>query len=86
MGRGSFEGTSAGMTDLAASLSQIVGRPVVDETGIAGVFHIRLKFAPLSGPPTGSDNAARSPDNGPSLFAAVQEQLGLTLEGTQGSR
>ena len=72
------------MTDLATSLSQIVGRPVVDRTGIAGAFHFRLKYAPTSGPPTEGDNALPSSDNLPSLFAAVQEQLGLKLESAKG--
>jgi uncharacterized protein (TIGR03435 family) len=84
MGRGTFEGTSASMTDLVTSLSQIVGRPAVDGTGIAGLFHIRLKFAVLSGPPAEADNAAASTDNLPSIFAAVEEQLGLKLESTKG--
>jgi bla regulator protein blaR1 len=71
MGRGSFEGTSATMTDLALSLSQIVGRPVIDGTGIAGVFHIRLKFAALSGSAAEADNFSASADNLPSIFSAV---------------
>lgn len=71
------------MPDLAASLSQIVGRPVVDRTGIAE-SHIRLKFAPTSGSPTEGDNAVPSSDNLPSIFAAVQEPLGLKLESTKG--
>jgi uncharacterized protein (TIGR03435 family) len=84
MGRGSFEGTSATMADLAVSISQIVGRPVVDGTGITGVFHIRLKFAALSGSVAAADNGAPTADDLPSIFGAVQEQLGLKLESTKG--
>lgn len=89
-GRGTFEGTSATMTDLALSLSQILGRTVVDGTGIAGVFHIRLKFAPehatagQSESPTKGDDDAPLPDDLPSIAVAVQEQLGLKLESTRG--
>jgi uncharacterized protein (TIGR03435 family) len=84
MGRGSFEGTSATMAELAVSLSQIVGRPVVNGTGIAGGFHIRLKFAAQSGTFPAADNPAPAADDQPSIFAALQEQLGLKLESSKG--
>jgi uncharacterized protein (TIGR03435 family) len=89
-GRGSFEGTSASMTDLALSFSSLMGRTVVDRTGITGVFHVRLKFAPddpaagISRPSTERDNTAPPADNLPSIFTALQEQLGLKLESGKG--
>jgi bla regulator protein blaR1 len=89
-GRGTFEGTSATMTDLALSLSQIMGRTVIDGTGITGMFHVRLKFAPedavggQSESPAKGDDDAPLADNLPSIGAAVQEQLGLKLESTRG--
>jgi len=69
---------SRGMTlkQLAGFLSQMTqssGRPVLDMTGIAGVFDITLDAAP--------DDAAAAGDNsGPDLFTALQQQLGLKLE------
>jgi uncharacterized protein (TIGR03435 family) len=66
-------------------------RPVIDRTGIDGVFDFHLEFAPdqntpgfllqLRRPP----GAASANDTaGPSIFTAIQEQLGLKLEPTQG--
>jgi uncharacterized protein (TIGR03435 family) len=54
---------------LAAMLSRPVGRPVVDTTRIEGNYDITLEYAP--------DGAAESPL--PSIFTALQEQLGLRL-------
>lgn len=48
------------------------GRPVFERTGLKGYFDIDLEWAPN---PT---------DDGPSLFTAVQEQLGLKLESAKG--
>src|SRR4029077_10928479 len=59
------------MSQLADSLSRPVNLPVLDMTGIKGVFDIELKWAPDDS----GDNA-----DGPSIFTAVQEQLGLKLE------
>jgi uncharacterized protein (TIGR03435 family) len=53
---------------LAASLQQVV----VDRTGLAGAYDIDLTWSP-----------EQTGESGPSLFAAVQEQLGLKLESTK---
>jgi len=58
------------MGSLAAMLVGPTGRPVVDKTGIEGNFEFRLDYAP--------DGTADSPL--PSIFTALQEQLGLKLE------
>jgi bla regulator protein BlaR1 len=55
---------------------QFVGRPVVNKTGITGVFDIHLTFTP--------EQSADAPDAGPSIFAALQEQLGLKLVPARG--
>ena len=78
------------MPGLAVSLSVFVGRTVIDRTGFAGTFDYDLTWTPDL-MPQGRDNAqlggperpANDP-NGPSLFTAVQEQLGLKLESTKG--
>jgi len=56
-------------------LTQSVGRPVIDKTGLTGVYDFSLTWTPEVG---GGD-----PDT-PSLFTAVQEQLGLKLESARG--
>ena len=77
------------------TLSDWVGRPVIDKTGLTGLHDFTLKFAPegvrASGPmgPTltlRSAQAAAPPvdPNAPSLSAALQEQLGLKLENARG--
>jgi uncharacterized protein (TIGR03435 family) len=71
---------------LPYSLSGILrgnaGRPVIDKTGLKGRYDFRLHFNPnpLSADP---DTAANNPA-GPSLFSAVEEQLGLKLESSRG--
>jgi bla regulator protein BlaR1 len=59
------------------SRRQQTDRPVLDRTGLKGVFNFTLDFA--------TDDAASADGTaGPSIFTAVQEQLGLKLEATKG--
>lgn len=63
-----------------------VGRYVDDRTGLTGDWDFELTFAPNSAggaPPIGAEPPAADPD-APSLFTALQEQLGLKLEATRG--
>ena len=77
---------SKGMDDFTAYLSHLMDRPVVDKTGITGDVDLRLLFGPDESTPAAS--TLPSPDaapgvedpGGPSIFAAVQQQLGLKLE------
>jgi uncharacterized protein (TIGR03435 family) len=64
------------MAQLAPLISLAVGRPVVDRTGITGNYDIELRFNPATGAP-GSE--LTNPD-APSLFTALEEQLGLKLD------
>jgi uncharacterized protein (TIGR03435 family) len=73
-----IEGSDNTMAVLADQLSQIVGRVVVDKTGIQGRYLLTLKWTPDDAPP--SDK----PDAPPSIFTALQEQLGLKLEPQKG--
>ncbi|HWG18578.1 MAG TPA: TIGR03435 family protein [Acidobacteriaceae bacterium] len=60
--------------------SDIGGREVVDKTGLTGTYDISLKWAPLQTAPAAGESAgAPSSDEGPSLFTAIEEQLGLKL-------
>lgn len=58
---------------LAEYLSERLDRPVIDQTGLTGPYNIQLEWAPDTTVPAGADAA------GPSIFTAVQEQLGLRL-------
>ena len=94
MGRGQLSGQAATTGTLAKTLSDQIGRTVIDKTGLTGEFDFKLEWTPDPGqmnsmtPPPGPPGApqANPPDvSGPSLFTAVQEQLGLKLESARGS-
>jgi uncharacterized protein (TIGR03435 family) len=65
----------------AGTLSEIMGRPVLDMTGLTGAFDIDLRWEPDE---TQFGGKARADDSGaPSIFGALQE-LGLKLEARKG--
>jgi len=79
------------LAQLANTLSSLpaVNRVVVDKTGLTGNFDWDLKWTPDQMPPAAEALPGAPPlpaidPNGPSLFTAVQEQLGLKLESTKG--
>ena len=78
-GRLTCKGVS--MPAFAVFLSGNMERPVLDATGVLGVFDFKLEWST-------QDVAAKAPDAnelaGPSIFTALQEQLGLKLESTKG--
>jgi uncharacterized protein (TIGR03435 family) len=62
---------------------------VIDRTGLKGNFDFKLEWTPDPGQPAAllgnGPDAPPPPDpNGPSVFTAVQEQLGLRLESQKG--
>ena len=65
------------MQDLAASLQSMLSRPVLDKTGLAGAYDIDLQWAAMDLHADEAANAAST--EGPSLFSALNEQLGLSL-------
>jgi uncharacterized protein (TIGR03435 family) len=68
----------------AAELAAYASRPVVDKTALIGKFDLTLNWTPeQSAPPDGSGSPPADP-NQPSIFTALQEQLGLKLESTRG--
>ena len=72
---------------LVAMLSNFVDRPVVDRTRLSGVFDATLEFAfafQQGGGSVGTAMIPSDPSGPPSLFTALQEQLGLKLESTKG--
>lgn len=66
------------MQQLSEALQPLTGRPVANRTGLAGTFDFDLQWT--SGPVAQALGATPLPDDGPSIFAALQEQLGLRLE------
>jgi uncharacterized protein (TIGR03435 family) len=99
MGRGQIHAMGVTMKAFAQQLSQMLGRPVTDNTGLDGYYDIELDYAPESGgqggggtmvgaggpppPPPGALPPADT-SNGPSIFTALQEKLGLKLESGKG--
>jgi len=84
--RSDMNGYMASMLELSNVLSQRLGRSVVDRTGLAGKFDFKLIWTPGPGE-GGSDippGTAAAGDGGPSIFTAIQEQLGLRLESSRG--
>lgn len=57
---------------------RLLDRPVIDKTGLAGLFNFTLTYEPETAA------APDEPSTGPSIFTAVQEQLGLKLEPAKG--
>jgi uncharacterized protein (TIGR03435 family) len=75
------------MSQLISPLSMFTRRIVVDNTGLTGGFDIELTWTPdqmPNGPPPPGVTMPPIDPNGPSIFTALQEQLGLKLESQTG--
>jgi len=92
MGIDQLTGQALPMSTLVMALSHQVGRMVLDQTGLKGKYDIALKWTPdqsqptmLQGPSgTGAETTPPPASSGPSIFTALQEQLGLKLESQKG--
>jgi bla regulator protein blaR1 len=90
MGRGSLDVQMARITGLVNALGQLLGKPVIDQTGLQGNWDFKLEWTPDEtqrgmGPGGGSPDGPPPGDaSGPSIFTALQEQLGLRLESGKG--
>jgi uncharacterized protein (TIGR03435 family) len=69
---------------LSKVLGVTVGRPVINKTGIGGVFDVRLEFAIDESTPGVRPVSSTEDTPGPSIFTAVQQQLGLKLVSAKG--
>lgn len=79
--RGSITGESVPIGQIRAAATSAVGRPVRDMTGLDGNYEVNLKFTPEADILAGAGDASTDPgDRPPSIFTALQEQLGLKLE------
>jgi uncharacterized protein (TIGR03435 family) len=91
-GKARWRNNKATMKDVASMLAAQVGQPVTDATGLTGKYAFTLSWATGGGrpiaAPTGGDTplaGMNDPDEGPTLFSAIQSQLGLKLEQKKGS-
>jgi len=88
LGRGQIEGTGIAMSGLANYLQTLLGQVVVDKTGLTANFDFKLAWTPdesQAGKPGAQAGLANAADpGGPSIFTALQEQLGLKLDATKG--
>ena len=104
VGRGQFAVMNSGaktqvnggampMSQFASMLGNLVGRTVIDKTGLTGNYDVKLEWTPdpgqgpaFGGPPPGGGDRGAAPADAPlpSLFTAIQEQLGLRLDSTKG--
>jgi uncharacterized protein (TIGR03435 family) len=91
-GRGHIESTGTDMHGLTRILSGELKRTVIDKTGLKGDFDYKLDWTPDNAPPPMAkagdagpgENSSASDNAGPSLFTALEEQLGLKLESSKG--
>jgi len=86
MATGQITDEKAGMDTLASQLGQQLGRFVSNKTGLKGDFHFHMEWTPDPGQNIGGDSDTPPPAgaDGPSIFTALQEQLGLKLESAKG--
>jgi uncharacterized protein (TIGR03435 family) len=71
LGPGSMRSPSVPMDNFVYALRAVVGQPVMNETGLTGNYEFTLTYAP-----EGAVDSAL-----PSIFTALEEQLGLKLVG-----
>lgn len=84
-GPGRLEATKITMQKLADLLAHSVGLPVIDSTGLKGVFDFTLQWSPAEAPKiAAADGNEAAGVAGPSIFTALQEQLGLKLMSEKG--
>lgn len=90
IGFGSIAMSGRTIAQIIPPLSDVVARPIIDKTGLTGLYDVSLKFqyegralGPMGAMPLPGTTPTVDP-NAPSLSAALQEQLGLKLENTRG--
>jgi uncharacterized protein (TIGR03435 family) len=82
--KNSLQIVGSSMPGLASNLAGLLGRPVVDKTGLTGKFDIDLEFAADDAIAIGGTASSAADASRPSIFTALQEQLGLKLESSKG--
>jgi uncharacterized protein (TIGR03435 family) len=80
----SWNATAIDMKSAAAALVGVLGRNVVDRTGVNGTFDIHVEWTPDQAP-AGVDSASTANATAaPPLFTVLEDQLGLKLESSRG--
>lgn len=87
-----LDGKKIPMTMFAQQIAQRVGRSVIDKTELKDSYDIKLEWTPDPGQgggpgggiPPSADALTGAGGSGPSIFTALQEQLGLKLESSKG--
>jgi uncharacterized protein (TIGR03435 family) len=77
-GVGMVDSAGLVMQSLTGQLANLLDRPVIDKTGLTGTFDFHLEWTPDQTTAPSDDSA------GPSIFTALQQQLGLKLEAARG--
>jgi bla regulator protein BlaR1 len=78
MGRGRLTVQGINVASIVAQLSSVLGRTVIDKTGLTGSYDFKLEWTPES------EASSTNETSGPTIFTALQESLGLKLESTKG--
>ena len=82
----SWIGNAVRVSALVSFLSGQTGRPVLDKTGLEGMFDFKMHWVPpprpAPGAPAGPDATLSASDPGPSIFTAIEE-IGLKLEASK---
>lgn len=88
-GAGRIIASAITMNQLVTLLNRLMDRPVIDHTNLTGYYDVSLQFDPASAPrfmgrpPAPGTAAAPPPSDDPSIFVALEQQLGLKLESTK---
>jgi len=82
MSNGQLIGQKIGLRFVVQMLSEYLGRPVTDRTGLTGFYDLKLQWTPDPTERALPSDAGQTPPDpaGPTLFTAIKEQLGLKLE------
>jgi uncharacterized protein (TIGR03435 family) len=82
---GSLSAKAVTMSMWAHDLERLTGRLVADETGLKGFYDFTFTWSPMQNQPMNEKEASTPVDaTGPTIFTALQEQLGLKLESRKG--
>jgi bla regulator protein BlaR1 len=86
MSTGQITDEKADLNTLASQLGQQMGRFVLNQTGLKGFFDFHVEWTPDPGQNQGGESDTPPPAGveGPSIFTALQDQLGLKLESSKG--
>jgi uncharacterized protein (TIGR03435 family) len=85
MSNSNYTAQGSTVEGIAFTLSSIVGRQVIDKTGLADKYDFKLTWTPDEmRAPSDASAAATAADSAPSIFSAIEEQLGLKLVSAKG--